>query len=155
MQTIDSNRVVPVTEDLTTDDGRLQVLRGLEKMYRVDKPYAAGVELAMGDWGVLNPDGKMERPGASASDATYLVFSGTERFDVKATGKVTLVFNSAIVASTSNYDAGGDYTPGLGLTVKSLGAGFAGLTPAETGDPVLARVVEFVDGKLTFQTTTR
>ena len=153
MLTIDTARTVPVQEDLTTDETRLQILRGLEHMFRVDKPLAAATALVLGEWGVLNSDGKMERPGATGVPNTYLVFAGTERFDVVATGKVTLVFGSHIVASTSQFDTGPHYEVGDPLTAKTLGHGEAILTAAtDPADAILARVVEFVDGKLTFET---
>lgn len=152
MLTIDVARTVPVQEDLTKDDLRLSVLRGLEKMFRVDKPLASSVELGKGEWGVLNAEGKMERPGAVPVPNTYLVFAGTERYDVKATGKVTTIMNSQIIAATDLYDTGVTLEVGDPLTVKDLGAGEAYLTKASGDEPVLARVVEHVAGKLTFAT---
>jgi hypothetical protein len=152
MLTIDVARTVPVQEDLTKDETRLSVLRGIEKMYRVDKPLAASTQLLLGEWGVLNSEGKLERPGSVGLPNTYLVFAGSERYDVVATGKVTTIFGSHIVASTDQFDTGVDYEVGDALTAKDYGGGAAGLTKASEPDAVLARVVEFVAGKLTFET---
>lgn len=152
MLTVDTARTVPVQEDLTQDNSTLSVLRGIERMFRVDKPLAEGVSLLMGEWGVLNAEGKMERPGATGVANTFLVFAGSERYDVQATGKVTLIMSSQIIASTTLFDAGVQMDVGTALTVKTLGHGEAYLTTASGPDAILARVIECVGGKLTFET---
>lgn len=150
--TINDARTVPVQEDLTKEDLRLQVLRGLETMFRADKPLVAGEELLTGEWGVLNADGQVERPGATPVPNTFLVFCGTERYDVKATGQVTLVLGSHIVAKTSRYDESVEYAIGDALTVKDLGGGEACVTKASAGEVALGMVLQVGDGWLVFET---
>lgn len=145
-------RVVPIGEDLTKEDLSLSVLRGLEKMFRVDKPVAAGATFAKGEWAVLNADGKAERPGATPVGQTYLVFCGTDRFDSYATGQVTLVMSHPIVAKSSRYDTTQTYGVGDYLTVNDLGGGEAYVTKAGPTDPKLARVLEVGNGYLTWET---
>jgi hypothetical protein len=146
-------RTVPVGEDLTKEDLRLSILRGTENMYRVDKPVAAGEDFDQGEWAVLNSEGKCERPGASAVANTYLVFSGTNRFDSKATGQITLVMSHPIIVKSSYFNPLGDYAVGTPLTVKTIGGGSqAFVTPAETGDTVLARVIESNTNFLVYET---
>jgi hypothetical protein len=142
MEDISIARTVPVTQDLTTEELRLSVLRGIERMYRVDKPLGTGVVLGMGEWGVLNDDGKVVRPGADPVPNTYLVFCGSERFDVKATGQVTLIMNSPIIVKSSIYDTTAEYHVGDYLTVKTITGTEAAVTPAAGDDPKLAKVQE-------------
>lgn len=144
-------RTVPVGEDLTTDETRLQVLRGLETMKRVDKPLAAGATLGLGEWGVLQADGTVARATSSAVRMSFPVFCGTDRFDVKATGQVTLIMNSLIMAKTSLFDPSPTYAIGDGLVVK-LVSGKSVLTKVTSTEPIVARVVELADGLLTYET---
>lgn len=152
MVAVSDIRTVPVGEDLTTDELRLQVLRGIEKMYRVDKPLATGVALGLGEWGVLGADGTVSRPTATPVAQTYLCFAGTDRFDVKATGQVTLIMNSPIIAKSNRFDTTQTYAVGDYLTVKDLGAGEAFLTKQASTEPKLARVQEVGDGYLVYET---
>lgn len=145
-------RVAPIGEDLSTPDLSLDVLRGLEKMFRVDKKVAAGSAFLKGEWAVLNVDGKAERPSTTPVAQSYLVFCGTDRFDSRATGQVTLIMSHPIVAKTSRYDVGQTYAVGDYLTVKDLGGGEAGVTKWGTGEPKMARVLEVGVGYLTFET---
>ena len=138
------NRVVPVQEDLTKEELHLNVLRGMENMFRVDKKLAVGSSLELGQWGVLQNDGTVAVPGASSSIATYLVFCGSERFDSMATGQVTLIMNSNIIIKTDRFDAGGSYSVGTELTVK----GSSELSVASTGDFVVGMVSEVGSGYL-------
>jgi hypothetical protein len=150
---ISDARVAPITEDLTTEELRLSVVRGLESMFRVDVPLAsADTVLGLGEWAVVNSDGKAERAGAVPVGNTYLVFAGTDRFDVKATGKVTLIKSWPIVAKSSRYDDGQSYAVGDLLTVKDLGGGESYLTLAATGEAALARVSAVGTGWLEFET---
>lgn len=148
-------RTVPVGEDLTTEDLKLSILRGLERMFRVDKKRADGEEFEKGEWAVLKSDGTVERPGASPVANTYLVFAGSDRFDAHATGQVTLVMNSPIIVKTNQFDTGETYAVGDNLTVKSLGTGFAGVTKAGGAEAVLARVHEVGEGYLVYEVLTR
>lgn len=145
-------RIAPVGEDLTTPEDRLEILRGLESMHRVDKKLADGAEFALGEWAVLNSSGEAERAGATPVPETFLVFAGTDRFDVAATGQVTLIMSTDVIARTTVYDTGETYAVGDALTVKDLGSGESKLTKQSGAEPVLARVLEAGDGFLVFQT---
>lgn len=145
-------RIAPIGEDLTTDDLSLQILRGIENMYRVDKKLATGAEFTKGEWAVLNSEGKAERPTVTPVGGTYLVFCGTDRFDSHATGQVTLIMSHPVIAKTSKFDTGETYAVGDYLTVKDLGGGEA-IATKQTGTEVkLARVLEVGNGYLTFET---
>ena len=144
---ISNDRTVPVQEDLSTDDLRLQVLRGFENSHRVDKKVASGATFEQGDWAVLNSDGELETPAASAVAATYLVFSGTDRFDSKATGQATIFIASGLVVKTNKY-AAGSYSVGTLLTVK--GGKLVGV--AASADPVFGQVVEVGTDYLVYET---
>jgi len=145
-------RVAPIGEDLSTSDLSLEILRGFEKMYRVDKKVATGNAFAKGEWAVLNGDGKAERPSTEPKGETYLVFCGTDRFDVAATGAVTLLMSHPIIVKTARYDVGGDYAVGTYLTVKDRGHGEAVVTVRGADEPKLARVLEVGNGYLVFET---
>lgn len=144
---ISDSRTVPVQEDLTTEELKLSVLRGFENAHRVDKPFKEGENFVMGDWAVLNSDGELEEPGASAVPNTYLVFSGNDRFDAKATGQCTIFMASDLVVKSNKFDAG-SYTVGTQLTVKaSKLIGVAG-----GGDPVFGQVIEANADYLIYET---
>ena len=145
-------RISPVGEDLTTEENRLSILRGLERMHRVDKPYATGEAFVMGEWAVLNADGKLERAGATPVPNTYLVFAGTDRFDAKATGQCTILMASQVVAKTSQYDDTASYAVGDYLTVKDLGGGESSVTLHTGGEVAVAKVVEVGAGFLVYET---
>ena len=150
---ISDARVAPITEDLTTEELRLSVTRGLENMFRVDVKLATtDTILGLGEWAVVNADGKAERAGAVPVGNTYLVFAGTDRFDVKATGQVTLIKSWPIVAKSNRYDDTQSYSVGDLLTVKDLGGGESYVTKAATGEAALARVVTVGNGWLEFET---
>lgn len=145
-------RVAPVGEDLTLSEGRLEILRGMEKMYRVDKAYGAGQDFALGEWACLHADGKAYRAGATPVAASYLVFGGTDRFDSKATGQVTLVMASQVMARTTQFNALLSYAVGDYLTVKNLGSGASSLTKWSAGEVAVAKVVEVGAGSLSYET---
>lgn len=145
-------RIVPVGEDPTKEDLTLSILRGLEKMYRVDKKVATGAVFSKGEWAVLDVDGKAARPTTTPVGGTYLVFSGTDRFDARATGQVTLVMSHPIIVKSSLFDTGEDYAVGDYLTVKDLTHGEAFVTLRGTGEPKLARVLEVGNGYLVYET---
>lgn len=145
-------RVAPVGEDLTKDSYELEILRGLESMYRVDKKVATGATFLKGEWAVLDADGKASRPAATPVGHTYLVFCGTDRFDAKATGQVTLIMGKSVLAKTSRYDTGQSYAVGDYLTVKDLGGGEAFVTKAGGTEPKLGAVLEVGTDYLVFET---
>lgn len=145
-------RTVPVGEDLTKEEGKLSILRGLENMHRVDKPLADGADFALGEWAVLQADGTLARPGATPVPQSYLVFAGTDRFDVAATGQVTIIMASEVIAKSSQFDSGVSYAVGDALTVKDLGGGEAVLTKQAGTESVLARVLEVGADYLVYQT---
>ena len=148
---IDTSRVVPVTEDLTTRELSLAILRGSEKMFRVDKKLGTNVELLQGEWAVLQSDGTLARPSATPVAESYLVMSGTDRFDVHATGQATLIMNSNIIVKSNKFYNGGVYDVGTLLTVKDLGAGQAVVSPAGVGEFVVGKVVEAGQGYLIYE----
>lgn len=140
-------RIAPVGEDLTKEDLSLSVLRGLEKMYRVDKAVASGVSLSKGMWGMLNADGKVAATGATPAGACFLVFAGNDRYDAKATGQVTLIMASPVVVKSSVYDTTATYAVGDMLCVKS------GKVTKRTGSEArYGRVLEVGAGYLVYET---
>jgi hypothetical protein len=143
-------RTVPVQEDLTKEDLQLSILRGLEKMHRVDKTVTPGVSLLKGEWAVLKDDDTVERAGADAVANCYLVFAGTDRFDAKATGKVTLIMASQIVVKTTMYDTDPDYHVGDLLSVKAV-SGSSCVTKADVDEPARAKVTKLGDGWLEYE----
>jgi hypothetical protein len=145
-------RVAPIGEDLTTSDLSLDILRGFENMFRVDKVIASGNDFVKGEWAVLNVDGKAERPATTPVGGAFLVLGGTDRFDAKATGQVTLIMSHPVVAKTSRFDTGESYNVGDYLVAKDLGAGEALVTKWGTGEPKHARVLEVGVGYLVFET---
>lgn len=145
-------RVAPIGEDLTTDDLSLNVLRGIESMYRVDRKVATGADFVRGEWAVLNTDGKAERPGGVGVANTFLVWSGSDRFDSHITGQVTLIMSHPVIAETNKYDTGFNYDIGNFLTVKDVGPGTAYVTKWTSGDAKLAVVVDVKSGSLVFRT---
>ena len=149
---IDGARVAPLSVDLTLPNYNLKVLRGMEKAFRVDKPAAAALALVAGEWGVLQADGTVARPGASSVAATYLCFLGTDRFDAAATGNVTLFMDTPLLVKTSRFVAG-SYSVGEQLTVNDNNSTTATPLAAGSGDWVVAHVVEVgTDGTITYQT---
>lgn len=144
-------RIAPVGEDLTKESLGLSIIRGIEKMFRVDHKLASGVALASGEFGVLQNDGTVVRPGATPVANTYLCFLGSERFDVKATGKVTLIQNSSIIVKTSKYDVSGSYHVGSFLTVKDRGHGEADVTVGAAGEFAVGKVSEVGQGYLVYE----
>ena len=142
VQCINPNRIAPVTEDLTTAEDNFEIIRGWEKMHRVDKPLSVGAAFLSGEWAVLNNTGELERAPASPTEATalYLVIAGTDRFDVAANNAATIVMASQVVVRTKRYNTGGSYTVGAILTVKDLGGGESVVTPHSGSEPKVARV---------------
>lgn len=147
---ISQNRVVPVQEDLTTEETRLSVIRGLENMFRVDVKFDPTESFEMGDWATLGADGIATAPGSTPVAETYLVFAGNDRFDAAATGKITLIMNSPARVKSSKYNTGTSYAVGDALTVKDLGGGERVVTKQASSEPVLARVVEVGDSYLVY-----
>jgi len=133
---------VPVTLDLTTEDLSISILRGIENMHRRDVPLKAAEVLESGDWAVLNASGEAERAGATPVAESFPVFLGTERFDVSATGQVTLIMNDDVIIKSSKFDPAPTYAIGDALTVKDLGGGESTPTKQSGAEPVLARVLE-------------
>jgi hypothetical protein len=149
---ISDARIVPLQEDLTAEDLTLQVLRGLDKVHRMDVPYADGVELLPGEWAVLDADGKAKRATATPSPVSYLVFAGTDRYDTRATGKVTLLQGVPLVVKSSRFNTNVSYAVGDYLTVKDLGGGESFLTKAGSTEHRAAKVLEVGQGYLVYET---
>jgi hypothetical protein len=148
---ISDARIAPITEDLTVPEGRLEVLRGFEQMYRVDVPYGDAQAFVLGEWACIHADGKAYRATSTPVAASYLVFCGNDRYDAKATGQVTLI-QSDVIASTTLFDAVPTYVPGDYLTVKAYATGKSGLTKWASGQFAVAIVKSVAGGKMTFQT---
>ena len=148
MESISTIRTVPVGEDLTTEELRLSVLRGLETAFRVDKKIKAGEVLGLGDWAVLNADGELQAPGGTGAPATYLVFAGNDRYDSAATGQATIFMNSNLIIKTSKFDPAPAYVPGMALTAKYQDPSTPYLTQAGAADAQVGRVVELGNGYL-------
>lgn len=144
-------RTVPVGEDLTQENLSLSVLRGLERMHRVDKKSEPALSLVSGEWGVLGNDNTVGRPGSVPVAATYLCFLGTDRFDAKASGQVTLIMNSPVIVKSNKFNSAGSYVVGTYLTVKDLGGGEASVTPASAGEYAVAKVNEVGQGYLVYE----
>lgn len=147
-------RFVPVTEDLRLPDQRFDIVKGLELVQHMlaDKPLADGVEAEMGDWMVLQSDDTLAAPTSSPLANTYPVWSGSEAFDSKATGKATIIMGGGYRVQTTKYVAG-SYSMGQGLTVKADGV----VEPAGGSDPILARVTKVPgdDGVIEYLVTNR
>ena len=135
-------RTVPISEDLTTSENRLEILRGLENMHRVDYPIAAGQSFSLGEWAILNASGELERAGVAPVANSYLMFTDGGRFDVAATGQGTIIQNSGVVVRSTVYDKVPTYAVGDALVVKDLGGGESFLTKRTVAtDPAVALVV--------------
>ena len=142
-------RLAPVGEDLTTDDLTLQIVRGWEKMHRVDLPMASGVSLGAGQWAALGSDGKLHACSGSAVPASFLVLGGNDRFDAKATGNATVIMSSQVVVMSARYDQTQSYVVGDYLTAK-MTSGL--LTKASGSDVKHALVMGVGAGVLTYMT---
>lgn len=149
--TVSDIRLAPVGEDLTTDELGLAILRGIEKCFRVDKKLAVGQSLSAGEFGVLNAAGELERAGAVPASATYLVFSGSDRFDAKATGQLTLIMNSSLLVKSNKFNTAVSYAVGDFLCVKNLGAGESSVTKASAGEFAVGKVIEAASGHLIYE----
>jgi hypothetical protein len=138
---VNSAKVAPVAMDLTKDFDAFTLTRGVENSFRVDKKLVPGIDFEAGDWGVLNADNEIEKPGATPVRQTFLIITGTNRYDVKATGQVTIIMNT-VFCKTNRFDKAQVYAVGDLLTVKDLGGGEAWVTRAAAGEPALAMVTE-------------
>lgn len=147
---INEARIAPVSEDLTTPYSQLEILRGLEKMHRVDYKVAPGVSLLPGEYAVLGNDGNLTRPSATPSASSLLVFRGTDGFDSKATQQATVIEASDLVVKTSLYNTGASYVVGDLLAAKNLGGGEAHVTKASAGEWAVGRVREVGSGYLVY-----
>lgn len=148
---INPNRVVPVQEDLTTPVSQLEIIRGWEKMHRVDKEFTD--TFVAGEWAVLGDNDKLTRPGATPVKNTYMVNLGNDRSDVAATGKVGIIMASKFIARTTLFVAGAGLHVGDALNVKDpLSNGNASLGKAAGGEPVLAYVTKVGSNFIEFET---
>lgn len=132
--------LVPLTEDLTTDQHKLDIILGLEEAMRrtEDVKMADGETFEEGDWAVKNDSNELVTAGSTGVPNTYPVWAGNkDRYDVHATGKCTVIPATQFVYRTTKFDTGiSDYHAGDKLTVKS------GKVPTRAGDSdaVLATV---------------
>lgn len=137
-----NENLVPLQSDLTQDEYKLEIVRGLEGLIREDKKIAEGESFSEGDWAVLNNNNELESPSASPVANTFPVWAGNGdgRSDVFATGKATILRGGRFLYKTSKFDPAPSYNVGDGLTVKDLGGGEKVPTLASGSDPVVARV---------------
>jgi len=150
VQSIAQSRIVPVTEDLAADSSAFEILRGLEQMYRRDYEIDSGVELLDGEYAVLNASLKLVKCTGTPVANSYLVFLGTDRFDVAATGKATVIQNSALLVKTTIYKTTDTYTVGAALTVK-LDGGVGKVALAAGVEPIFGRVTEVGTNYLVYE----
>jgi len=154
MASVTSNvDIVPVGADLTQYDMSLRVIRGLERVPRVDYQLGSGVQVSRGDWAVLDDSGLLQAPGSNGVVNTYLVFSGTNAFDSYATGGATVFGKYPLLCETNNFDTGPTYHAGSPLTYKMVSS-VPKLTLAGSGDAILASVVNVSNGLMTFEAVT-
>lgn len=142
-----SENLLPLTEDLLNETPLLEVIRGLEGLFREDIPMAAGESFAEGDWAVINNDYELEAPGATPSRACVPVWAGNSegRSDVHATNKATVLRRTrGFIYRTTKFDGTQTYAVGDNLTVKDLGSGERVPTKAAGAEAVLARVSKVV-----------
>lgn len=137
-----AENLVPLTQDLLDPEYKLEIIRGLEGLIRVDKTIADGEIFDEGDWAVLNNNDELVAPTATPVANTFPVWSGNAegRSDVHATGKATILMGGRFVYKTSKYDTAPSYNTGDALTVKDLGGGEMVPTIQSGTEPVLARV---------------
>lgn len=128
----------------------MEIIRGYENCFRKDFPLKANVQFELGEWGVLNASGEIEKATATPSFMSYLLLTGTDRFDVKASGKVTVVQNSDLVVRTTLFDNTTPLAVGDALTVK-LVAGKSVLTKQAGAEPIFARVVKVSSNSLEYE----
>lgn len=131
--------MVPLTQDLTEESHKLDIIRGLEGVIRIDKDIADGVTLAEGQWAVLKDDDTLDVPAATPVANTYPIWAGNAdgRSDVHATGKATMLQGGRFIYRTTMFDASlASASVGTAITVKA-----SGLPTAQAGtEVVLARV---------------
>lgn len=147
---INEARIAPVSEDLTTPFTNLEILRGLEKMHRVDYKVAPGVSLKAGEYAVLGNDNQLVRASGTPSASALLVFRGTDGFDSKATGQATVIEASALVVKTDLYNTAPSYAVGDLLVAKNIGGGESFVTKATAGEWAIGRVREVGSGYLVY-----
>lgn len=137
--------IAPISVDLRAEDTRMDIVKGIEFVNYKDEKLNASVTATVeaGDWLVLDNDGTLVEPGASAVANTYPVFVGNDQFDAQATGQCTLIVGGKFNYRTNKYEAG-SYTAGQNLTIKGSSRK---LQAAGGSDPVLARVYKSPDAK--------
>jgi hypothetical protein len=138
-----TENLAPLSKDLFEPDYKLEIIRGLEHLIRVDKTIADGEVFAEGDWAVLNDNDELEAPSATPVANTYPVWAGNAegRSDVHATKKATILMGQSFIYKTAKFDANPVYTVGAPITVKDLGAGEMVPTLQSGSEPILGRVV--------------
>jgi len=151
---MEMEKLVPLSEDLTVDDHKLDIFIGMEEALKNtdDVPFKAEEEFAEGDWAVKSSAGELEEASDAGVYNTYPVWAGNaDRYDVHATGKGTIITTGGWVYRTTKFDTSiTDYADGEALTVKD------GKVPTRAGgsDAVLARVYKApVDGIMEIQVT--
>ena len=146
---LSDSRIAPVGEDLTREDMLMKPIGNFEGIIRRDYPLAAGVTPVKGQWVALGSDGKLHMPSGTSVPASFLVLSGSDRFDAKATGQATLAMAGQLEVMSSLYDQAASYVVGDYLTAK-LASGL--LTKAGGADVKHALVMGVSAGVLTYMT---
>lgn len=146
---LSDSRIAPVGEDLTREDVLMKPIGNFEGITRRDYPLASGVTPVKGQWVVLGADGKLHMPSGTSAPASFLVLSGSDRFDAKATGQATLAMAGQLEVMSSQYDHAVSYVVGDYLTAK-LTSGL--LTKAAASDVKHALVMGVGAGVLTYMT---
>ena len=132
--------MVPLTRDLTEESYKLDIIRGLEGVIRIDKTIGADLIFAEGEWAVLQDDDTLGEPGPAAVANTYPIWAGNadERSDVHATGKATMLQGGRFIYRTTMFGASlSSASVGSPITVKG---GKLPVLGVEGTDVILARV---------------
>lgn len=135
-----TENLVPLTEDLTKEDNKLNIIRGLEQLQRVDKTIADGESFREGEYAVLTDSDELVSPGASSVSNCFPVWAGNAegRSDVHATGKATILMGQGFIYRTSVFNDAETYSVGDGITCKDNSKI---PTLASGNDKILGRVV--------------
>lgn len=158
--------------------GRVEIQTGLNHVFRRDLVPAAGlvsagaeddfddaltpdtVDVEEGDWVTFDSAGNLIKTTATAPLMAWVVWSDGGRYDVRSTGKVTVLYGPYFAATTKfkTTDPGAvdsNTAPGTGLSAVS-----GILQEAQTGEPIVAVLEKgphktsttFPDGYITYNT---
>jgi len=144
-----ATQIVPDVGDIRAQDNALKVLRGFETSHRNDRKLNGVITLVRGEWAKRNNDGTVQKVSAGGLESpAVLVFRGTEGYDSKATGQVTVFENpSSMIIRTDNFSAA-SYNVGDLLLAKLVGGKGTLVKAATAGEQAVAvaRVSTVGDG---------